>query len=559
MKNKDKNQNILPRKEVDSVIALYSDGKIEDAIDEIKLLNEDYPNEPILFNIIGACYKSLGDLEASSKMFESAIEIKPDYAEAHFNYGVVLRGLNDSDGAIQSYKRAISIMPNYVDAYNNLGNLFKELGKEDEAIENYEWAIAYKHDFFQAHNNLGLVQSENHQSELAIKSYQNAVRIAPDFLDAHFNLGITFAEIGNQKMAIKSFEKVLKINSSHTESYRNLATVKVFKVKDPQIKFMESLLSNKELSNSEYIDLNFALASVYENLDDKDQQFKFLLEGNKLKKKQLNYSVDDDKKRFSVLKKMFKKPLSQITINKDKKYNIQPIFIVGMPRSGTSLVEQILASHNDIFGAGELKNLAEYSIPLLNKILKSESKSISKKELTGLRSNYLSSISKIKTSKNIVVDKMPLNFQYIGLILSAMPEAKIIHIKRDARAICWSNYNNYFSSKGNGFSFDQSDLANYYNLYSDLMEFWHKTFPKKIYDLNYENLTFNQKEETQNLLNYCEVGWDENCLNFYDNNRAVKTVSSYQVRRKMYKGSSDAWKQYKEYLSPLLKDLDINT
>ena len=562
MKNKDKNpinRPILPRNDIDSVISLYHDGKIQAAIEAVKSLNEKYPNEPLLFNIIGACYRTLGDLKASSKMFEVAITLNPNYAEAHFNFGVVLRELKDFNGAIESYKKAVSLLPNYVDAYNNLGNIYKDLGQMDVAIENYEWAIAYKHDFFQAHNNLGIAQSESNQLELAIKSFQNAIRISPNFIDAHFNLGIALNETGKQKKAIHSFEKVLDINPSHYESYRNLSIIKDFKDRDPQTKFMESLLRKNELKESEKIDLNFALASVYENLNNMEKQFKFLSKGNQLRKKQLNYSITNDKKRFSALKKVFKTRPLPLKINKDSKPNMRPIFIVGMPRSGTSLVEQILASHKEVFGAGELTIIGEYSISFMSKIVLSGSVKITDKNLQEMRNYYFSTLRNLDFSESIITDKMPLNFEYIGFILAAIPEAKIIHLKRDARATCWSIYKYYFGERGNGYAYNMSDLALFYELYHNLMNFWHELYPNKIYDLNYENLTVNQEKETRKLLEYCDLEWDESCLNFHENDRAVKTVSSHQVRQKMYQGSSETWKDYKEYLRPLLKDLVIDS
>ena len=151
---------------------------------------------------------------------------------------------------------------------------------------------------------------------------------------------------------------------------------------------------------------------------------------------------------------------------------------------------------------------------------------------------------------------MPMNFRYIGFILSAFPEAKIVHLKRDARATCWSILKFYFDSEGIGFSCDQNDIVQYYKIYSDLMSFWHELYPNQIYDICYEDLTNNQEEETRKLLEYCDLDWDENCLNFHTNKRAVKTSSALQVRKKMYQGSSDAWKKYESYLKPLIKGLE---
>jgi hypothetical protein len=153
-----------------------------------------------------------------------------------------------------------------------------------------------------------------------------------------------------------------------------------------------------------------------------------------------------------------------------------------------------------------------------------------------------------------VVDKMPLNFRHIGFILCAFPEAKIIHMNRDPMATCWSIYKYYFN--GNYYSYSQEDLANYFLLYKDLMAFWHKTFPNKIYDLCYEDLTTAQESETRKLINYCNLEWDENCLKFNENKGAVKTTSALQVRKKMYQGSSEVWRKYESFLKPLIKGLN---
>ena len=552
MKNNDQQQKILTKPQIDSVMELYSSGNIDEAIIQVKALNKDYPNVPLLFNILGACYKSKGDLDASAQMFKTAIKIKPNYAEAHFNLGVIHKALGNLDASVDSYKMALAISPNYPDAHNNLGNSLRQIGKLDEAIESYEWAVAYKHDFYQAYNNLGLTQAENGNPEDAVLSYENAIRINPDFLDTYFNLGILLKELGDREKSIKSFESVLKIDPQNAEAHRNLSVMKDFKKNDPQIAQMKLILSNKDLSETDRISLSFALSKVYEDLGDINNQFKFLNDGSNLKKEQLNYSIDIDKNRFSIIKKIYKVPPKRLT---NKLSEIRPIFIVGMPRSGTSLVEQIISSHYQVYGAGELRYMSQHVSPVISKILKINKSIISKKNLLLIRENYLSSICSLNVEEKVITDKMPDNFNYIGFILSAFPEAKIVHLKRDARATCWSIYKYLFDTDGNGFSFNQKDLAEYYSLYHDLMSFWHDLFPNKIYDICYEDLTINQEEETRKLLDYCDLDWDENCLYFHKNKRSVKTVSSLQVRQKIYQGSSDAWKNYKPYLKPLIKGL----
>jgi len=552
MKNKKLNNQIsLPKNQIDAAISLYSNGQIQEAIAKIQALNHQYPNVPLLFNILGACYKSLGQLENASKMFKNAFTLQPNYAEAYFNHGIVSREMGELLLASESYKNAILLLPNYPNAHNNLGNVFRDLGRLEEAIESYEWATAYKPDFSEAFNNLGIVQSDMGQLNLSIKSYEKAIFINPNYVDALFNLAIANKQLGNKSLSIKIFERVLKLNPNYVPAHRNLSEVKNYKKNDPQIVKMNQLLSKENLPQSDSIGLNLAMSKVYEDLGNHDQQFKFLKEGNDQRKKELNYSFDKSLKLHLCIKDRFKLPFIPIEKSSYSPSKFRLIFIVGMPRSGTSLVEQIVSSHSKVHGAGEL----EYFSPILSPILTNDMDEITEKDILLIREQYLSKLSSLKFTQGIMTDKMPANFRYVGFILSAFPEAKIVHLKRDARATCWSIYKNYFDSKGNGFSFDQGDLAKYYGLYSEMMTFWHELFPNKIYDICYEDLTTNQEEETRKLLDYCDLDWDENCLNFHKNNRAVKTASAFQVREKMYQGSSEAWKKYEAYLKPLLNEL----
>jgi len=314
---------------------------------------------------------------------------------------------------------------------------------------------------------------------------------------------------------------------------------------------MQSLLSTGNLSQSDRTRLCFALAKVNEDLGNQDEFFQFLHEGNRLRKEELNYSLDNSKILSSTVKKMFSSTLSLSY----EPSTIQPIFIVGMLRSGTSLVEQIIASHHAVYGAGELGTLSNLITPILKNYLAQNKNGLTKKTFLSIRQQYLDVLKNLNVPASVITDKLPLNFLFIGFILSAFPEAKIVHIKRDARATCWSIYKHYFSSAGNGWAYNLDDLAGFYGIYSNIMDFWHQTFPDKIYDLCYEDLTTNQEEETRKLLEYCELDWDENCLNFHTNKRAVKTASALQVTQKMYQGSSEAWKKHEEYLEPLIKAL----
>ena len=544
----------MTREQVESVLLLYNNGKIEEAINTIKELNESYPNVPLLFNLLGACYQSLSNFDAALQMFQTATKLKPDYAEAYFNQGVVFKHLSKLDESIKAYKKTIALNPNYPDAHNNLGNLYKEIGNRDDAIESYEWAIAYRPEFEITHLNLGVLYSEFDQ-EVAIKHYQKAIAIKPGYSEAHYNLGSTLRHLGRKADSIKSYEKAIEFNPHYVDAHKNLSAMKEYKKDDPQISQMKLLLSNKNLAESDKVSLNFALSKVYEDLNNQNDFFKFLHQGNKLRKEELNYSFDDDYEMISKIREVFMLPHTKTKQSSYKTSEIKPIFIVGMPRSGTSLVEQIISSHHSVYGAGELEYLAQNSYKELKKHYASTNNVFSEKSFLYIRERYLESLSNLNVSESIITDKMPLNFRFIGFILSAFPDAKIVHLNRDARATCWSIYKYYFKSDGNGYSYNLQDLVSYYCLYDELMKFWHKLYPNQIYDISYEDLTTNQENETRNLLEYCGLDWDDNCINFHTNKRAVKTTSALQVKEKMYQGSSEVWKKYEAHIQPLIKGL----
>jgi tetratricopeptide (TPR) repeat protein len=551
MKNK---QASLPRKELENAHSLYSKGLIQDAIKQIKILNKKYPNEPILFNMMGACYKEADQLEGAAKMFDIAISLKPNYAEAHFNLGVVLQNLDYKDESIESYKKAIAISPNYSDAHNNLGNVYISIDQYEDGIKSFQWAIAYKHDFAEAYNNLGNAYNDSGNEKDAIVNFEKAIQYNQNYEKAYFNLALVFKYLGDETGFLKNIEKAIALKPDWGHAYYHLSRIKKFSKNDPQVNEMKSFLKRDDLPVLDRIGFNFALSKAFEDLQDNKEQFKFLNDANSLRKKELEYTIEKDQDLFSKIKHVFQsnpnivKPLASNAIK------VRPIFILGMPRSGTSLVHQILDCHKNVHGVGELNNLNKIVMPLLKDFDASNNKGFSENEMLSIRNDYISSLPMKGSKKNIIVDKMPINFRYIGFILSAIPEAKIIHMSRDPMATCWSVYKYEF--RGNAYSFDQKDIASYYLLYRDLMDFWNKLFPEKIYDLCYEDLTINQEKETRNLLKYCDLKWDENCLDFHNNKSAVKTTSSMQVRKKMYQGSSETWKKYEAYLKPLIKGLN---
>ena len=594
--------------QIQPIIQLLNEGATEKALELVENLINQFPNSALLFNIRGACCKTVNKLEKALESFQKAVKIKPDFSEAYYNLGVIEKQLGQVEASIASYKKAIEIKPSYPDAHNNLGNSLLHLRQFEEAIHHFEWAVAFKPDFFEAYNNLGLGQRELDQisksvdsfkkaidlksnytqayinlgltlkdlgrTSDAIKYYKKLLEIQPNFDQGHLSIGIAYKELGLIDDAIKSLEEAIKVNPNLAVAYYNLGSLSQYTFSKEQLTKMNTLLNNENLKKTDRINLCFTLAQVNEDLGKKDDFFKYLHEGNRLRKEELNYSIDNALQNYNTIRKIFKSPtILKEKIRDIKQTNKKPIFIIGMPRSGSTLVEQILASHKNVYGAGELQVLRKILNPVLLEYLNqdtsaastqignstlslSTSNNISREILESISEQYLQTISGFEFKEKIFTDKSLMNFYFIGFIQIAFPGAKIIHLKRDARAICWSIYKSNWSGLGNSFSYNMDDLVNYYELYENLMGFWHQKFPDKIYDINYEKLTTHQESESKKLINYCGLDWDQNCLEFYKNTRVVKTASSLQVRQKMYQGSSEAWKEYESYIKPLVSGLN---
>jgi len=578
-------------------VALQDLGQFREAMsyfDQAIRQNSDYAQA---YNNRGVTLKGLGRLEEAMQNCDKAIQIKPDYTEAYINRGNVFKEMQLLEPALNSYNKAKQLNPDFALAFNNCGVTLKELGRMEEAVHNYNKAIQIKSDYAEAYNNLGAVLQETGKLKSALRNCDKAIELKPDYAEAYinrgnvlfqlgkldeainssdkaiqlkddyaeayYNRGIALQELGQLGKAIKSYNKAIQLKSNYVQAYYNLTIIKKFKPDDIQIETMENLLSDPGLTENEIIHLWFALAKIYEGLGDYDKSFNYLKEGNSRRKKELNYNINDGRRLITKIKDIFS---SGKLPNEEKSFvvksPIQPIFIVGMPRSGTSLVEQILATHSKIHGAGELECMGNLVFPIFSTLQKQATNQpgseISQNQIKSIYHNYIKELKALNVPEKIISDKMPLNFLWIGFILNAFPEAKIINLNRDPRATCWSIFKHYFSSNGNGFAYDLQDIVDFYKLYLDLMKFWRERFSNNIYDINYEYLTENQEKETHGLLDFCGLDWEEECLNFHKVKRAVRTASVAQVRKKMYQGSSEAWKKYETQLQPMLKMLENN-
>jgi tetratricopeptide (TPR) repeat protein len=499
--------------EIEAVVALFNSGQLAPTIEKCQALISAHPDAVALHNILGAANAGVGQIDRAISAFERAVEIMPNYAIGRNNLGNALASRGDLDAAEAQYDAAIKLEPNYVDAHFNLAKTLDRQGRHEDAIASYRGAIA----------------------------------LAPDHAKAHNNLANLLNAAGNNGAALESFRHALQVNKNYAECYLNYAYSTKITADDPLIPRLRQLV-DQTLSDTDRVHASFALGKSELDLGNSAAGVELLSSGGALRKAQLSYTIDRDIDLFDRIKAIFSGAITAATTAFEPSPT-SPIFILGMPRSGTTLVEQIVSAHDDVFGGGELAYLEHAAFQ------NGAPRGVDEpRQLAAIRDHYLGAISKL-TALPFCTDKTTLNFRAIGYILTALPEAKVIHVKRDAMAVCWSIFRTYFPAPGMAFSLNQRDIAAYHRLYEELMAFWALTFPGRIHHLSYEELTENQEPESRRLMDFIGLNWQDQLLDFHTNRRVVQTASANQVRQEIYTGSSKDWQQYEPWLSEMMAEL----
>ncbi len=535
---------ILNNKKI--ILDNFNKGKFEKVIKLGKKFLKKNNDFQVLY-ALGVTNLTLKDYIEAEKFFRSIISLKPN-AENYYIYGNILKQLKNYNEASEYFLKAINLKFDYSEAYNNLGNTKFRLGFIDEAVKNYKKAIKFNKKNFPAYFNLAHAYSEEKNFDDLKKVLLDVLKFDENNTTALNDLGYLNLILGNVDEGRKLFEKVINIDDKHIRAFKNYFLIT--KVEKDN-KFLEKL-EKLDLSKASDEDKIFAYTSLSKcnfDLNQSDLALKYLEESHKIKKKKSNFSFQTEKKLFEKIKNIFEQNLNEQAKYKDK-LNITPIFILGMPRSGTTLLEQVLSSHSNIHGAGELNYLPKIMDKFkLDKLQNFED------FIKTIRSEYYEKLS-LLSNKKFIIDKLPMNFRWIGFIVKAFPEAKIIHIQRNPMAICWSNYRINFPDPGMDFSLSQKDTAKYYILYDDLIKFWSDKLKEKIIHIRYESFVNDFENETFSLVKKLGIKWEENLKNYSKNVRPVQTASLLQVRGTLKKNTSDEWKKYQDHLKIMQETLD---
>ena len=512
----------------------------------LKLLKKN-PNDYQLIYSIGLSYVNLQNYIEADKYFHKLLYVQKK-PEIFFIQANIHKQLKKYDTAITYFEEAIQLNPNFSEAYNNLGNIKKRIGKIEEAISCFKKAIELKENNILAYFNLANTYRENRYFNELIETYEKILSFNPNDVKTLYNLGSVYLFLGEISKGKNFFEKIIKINKNHIPSYRNIISVTKITKENEIFKQLE-LLKVDVFSDEDKILFYDALSKGYFDQDNDKLGFKYLDKSNSLKKKNSKFSFEKTEKEFKQIKTFFEN-VNKIEIDFKDVLRSRPIFIVGMPRSGTSLIEQVLSSHSQIYGAGELDFLPK----IIDKLGIKKPANL-KSFFTQIRNSYYDQIKRI-SDDHYIIDKLPVNYRWVGFIINAFPEAKIIHIERNPMAVCWSNYKTSFVDYGMDFNLSQQDIAKYYSLYFDLINFWKSKYKKNIFHVNYENFVNDFEEDSKKILNFLDLKWEDQIKNYDKNMRPVTTASFQQVREGIKKNTSSVWKKYRNYLKPMQETLN---
>jgi len=512
------------------------------------------PGDPTTRNLLGNLAMKTGRHQEAVDIFQSLENQFPDSAMVHYNLGIAHANLQQWATAERYLRESLAIGPDQAGAHSALCHVACQRSLLDEALINGLKAIELAPDAWQAHTNLANAYTALGDHKKGLAHNIRAASLVPENGTVQLNLAIAYLGNGEKKRARKHLHLAIKLDPTLCDAYRQLSRLTRYEtVKHPDFTQLENMLTNKKLSAEDRSNLHFALGKMYQDCEAYAQAFQHFMAGNSIEHSIHQFSLSAFSGYVSKLIEVFT-PERMTHLSLTGNPSRQPLFIIGMPRSGATLVEQILSSHPDVFGAGELAWFwsLQQSLPGYPNNMDDFSKN-TRKGLSGKFLDFLGALSG-QAPYSRIIDKCPGNFERIGLISTLFPNARFIHCQRNPLDACLSIFTLRFPGKIH-YGYDLETLGGYYQQYLRLMEHWKSLIPDRIIDIPYEQLVRDQEGWSRKLIDFSGVKWNEDCLRFYETRRAINTASGLQVRRPVYTDSIGRWKHYDEFLTPLKKGL----
>lgn len=576
--------------------SLVKSGDFEQADAVFRALIEVYPKHADVWHQYGICALQQNANDTAEMLLRQALSLDATHAHAWSNLGVALRRQNRLEEAIKCYRQAVKLKPDEAGFNANLANGLKAAGDDEAAVRYYresirhdpkqpliyaamgralfaqrrfvEASIAFRDAVrYQPENEefygwLGNALLEIGHLDDALDAYENALRIKPDYTQILLNMGVLSRQRGNMEKAAQYYRRVLALDPSMVSAWHSLAQVRKFSADSAQdqqdIADIEVALQRKDLTTVARRDLHYALGKAYHECKKSEEAFGHYLEANAIHRKMLNPEPAAYGQYIGALMHVFDQKFFarfQGIGNPDER----PVFIVGMPRSGTTLTEQILASHSQVFGAGELEILNHVQIDMPKRLGAKEPfplcvSQLSDEHVRGLAEYYLARSSSRAGDEVRIIDKMPANYHFLGLIAVMFPNARIIHCVRDPRDTGLSIFFQRFVT-GNGLAFSLEDIGYWFRQHWRIMRYWKEVLPLDIHEVRYEETIANMEGTARRLIDLLGLEWEPECLDFHTTKRRVETASSWQVRQPLYTTSVSRWKRYEKQLQPMIRAL----
>jgi len=542
--------------------ALQALGRHADAIASYEKSLALNPNHVAAHNNLGVTLRSIGRHDRAIEHHLRALALDPGCVEAYNDLGLAFHALGRWDEALVTYAKALSLSPDSAEAHNYLGNALQALSRFEDAAASYGKALAIRPDYAEARNNLGNALQVLGRPAEAIACYEAALTLQPDRADIHNNLGAVLESIGRIAEARQAYERAIALAPGRPAFYRSLTDLAPVLPEDPRLPAMEALAQDMAgLPESERIELHFALGKALADIGQYERSFRHYFFANALKRSRLVYDEAATLQQLDRIRAAFSAELMRTKQGLGHP-SPAPVFILGMPRSGTTLVEQILASHPQVFGAGELMAFdnAVARFGGLEGTLGAYPDFVpgmTGDELRQLGADYLERARASAPLAERTTDKMPANFRFVGLIHLALPDARIIHMRRDPVDTCLSCFTRLFA-QDQPHTYDLRELGRYYRAYAALMAHWRAVLPPGVMlEVEYEAVVADIETQARRILAHCGLPWDDACLAFHKTPRPVRTASASQVRQPIYRSSIGRWQPYRDWLQPLLGELGV--
>ena len=539
-------------------------GRREKAESGYKAILKNNPNDFDTLRHLGILYQDKKMYEMAEKYYLKAFKINSSHFSIYNNLGTIKFLQFKNEEALEFYKQAFKMNRRFVPVINNICSYYHRSRREEECMEFAQLALSLDPENMITKANYGRALSINNKLKEAIAIFEEILEKQPEASN-YSDIATAYRDYGEVKKSYEFFQKALELEPNNIASFFSLSASKLHQPdRSMLIKFERVLKDEMNLEYSEKGALAFGLYNSYHKIKDYEKAGKYLLLGNKFLENWISPDINEEANLFKQIKEIYTNDFIKKNALKHKRNDLPaPVFILGMPRSGTTLCEQILSSHSKVSGGGELPylvNVSEIGRTMnLSKKLANDYKdkilNIKKENLISKHNQYIDKLKKISSNHELVTDKMPHNFILIGLIKILFPNAKIIYCKRDAMDNCFSLLSHKFLDKSHGYCYNQKILGKYYKLHLELMDYWLSIFKEEIFILEHEKLLNDQEKYSKEIIKYCELDWEPACLEFYKTKRQVQTASNEQVREPINTKSLAAWKNYEEYLSPLKKYL----